>query len=200
MNDLLDLLNSPAGKQIVAGVTQHSNARPEQTEQALDVALPALVTALARNARDPEGARNLHRAVQNDHDGRILDQVRDLAQNPAQGPGAGILNHVLGGRRDQVERAVSKRSGLDAQNTAQLMETLAPVVLGMLGKQQKSRGLDPNGLAGLLGGMKQEAERAEPKQMSLIENLIDSDDDGSIADDIATMGVNLLGNLMKGRR
>ncbi|MFW6040185.1 MAG: DUF937 domain-containing protein [Gemmatimonadota bacterium] len=62
--------------------------------------------------------------------------------------GAGILEHVLGGRRRTVERGIGQASGLDVSQIAKLLPLLAPIVMAALGKLKRKEGLDAGGLAG----------------------------------------------------
>ena len=77
------------------------------------------------------------------------------------------------------------------------MAMAAPLVLGYLGRQRRERNLDATGLADLLGREQQTAQERSPEAVGLLTRLIDTDDDGSIADEMAKMGTSLLGNLFK---
>ncbi|HEY0173912.1 MAG TPA: DUF937 domain-containing protein, partial [Pyrinomonadaceae bacterium] len=44
-------------------------------ERAVVIAIPLILAALARNAAQPEGAKQLHEAVNTDHDGSIFDNL-----------------------------------------------------------------------------------------------------------------------------
>ena len=68
--------------------------------------------------------------------------------------GGAILGHVFGGQQGNVAAALGKSTSLlpeSGQEYLQLLAMLAPIVMGVLGKQHKERG----GLLGsLLGGPK----------------------------------------------
>lgn len=113
---------------------------------AVQAAVPLILAALARNSAQPEGAQALHEAVKSDHDGSILDNLMGYLGAPEAGNGAGILGHVLGGQRPAVEGSVAQVTGLDQGSAGSLMEMLAPVVMGAVGRTQQESGLDPSGL------------------------------------------------------
>lgn len=115
--------------------------------------------------------------------------------------GGGILGHILGSRRSTVEAGVQKASGLDAAQVGQLLMLLAPLVMGALGKLKQKNDLDAGGLRDLLQKDRSQVESrvgAKSKGGSLID-LLDRDDDGSVADDIADIAGKLgAGDLLKG--
>ncbi|MFK7987419.1 MAG: DUF937 domain-containing protein [Sandaracinaceae bacterium] len=113
--------------------------------------------------------------------------------------GAGILGHILGGKQSSVAQGVSKASGLDMGQVTQLLILVAPMIMGALGKAKQSQGLDAGGLADMLGNESQQMGGGPGRGAGgLLGSLLDSDNDGSIADDIASMaGKQLLGSLFK---
>ncbi|NND71286.1 MAG: DUF937 domain-containing protein [Rhodothermales bacterium] len=102
--------------------------------------------------------------------------------------GAGILRHVLGGKRNAVETGVSKASGLDASQAAKLLPLLAPIVMSALGRVKKQQNMSPGDLAGMLRTEKEVVARQAPAGMGGLMGLIDSDNDGQIADDLSKLG------------
>lgn len=186
--------------QIAGGVTQQIagkiGADQSTTSKALSAALPLLVTALARNASNPQGAQSLHQALQQDHDGGILDDVMGFlggSVNSRAANGAGILKHVLGGQQATVQQGIAKASGLDAGSVAQLLQFAAPLVMGALGKATQQQGLDANGLSQFLGGQQQAAQQQAPDMMGMLGSLLDQNNDGNVVDDVFRMAGKLFG-------
>src|SRR6185436_7422564 len=163
----------------------------ESTAQtAVQMAVPLILAALARNAAQPQGAQNLHDAVSQDHDGSILDDLMGHLGNPQAANGAGILGHVLGGQRPAVENNLAQATGLDQSSAGSLLETVAPLVMGALGREQQQQGLDPQGLAQYLGDQKEQAQTANPGLMSGLSTMLDSNQDGSVTDDLGRIAGN----------
>lgn len=192
MSGLLDLLNSPMGKQLISGVAGQTGQPESKTADVLSMAMPLLLGAMKKNVSSPQGAQGLMSALSSKHDGSILDNLGGLfgggVDESVMNDGAGILGHVFGGKQPQVENALSQKSGMDAGSIANILKIAAPVVMGFLGKQKaQSNVSDANGLNGLLGGML----GGQPQQnQSLITTLLDADGDGSILDDVAGMVLN----------
>lgn len=198
---LLELLSQQLDDQAIHNMGRQLGTDPNSTSKAVSAALPMLVGALANNTQSSGGAQALAGALDRDHDGSILDDVAGfLGGSQAEGLGGGILKHVLGGRQQGAATAVGRASGLNSGQAGQLMAMLAPLVMGALAKQRQTGGLDAGGLAGMLAGERRRVEQAQPGAGSLLEQVIDRDGDGNIADDIAEMGAGLLGSLLKGRR
>jgi hypothetical protein len=200
MSSILETLLGQLKGDNVQQISRQIGADERQTETAVQAALPTLLAALSRNASRPDGAEALHRALAKDHDGSMLDDLPAYLRKPEAGPGDGILRHVLGSRRPTVEQGLSKASGMDSNATNKLMAALAPMVMGALGKEQRRGGLDASALAGLLGQQRQEAERRAPKEMGLLEKLLDADKDGDTdMGDFIKHGTGLLGKMFGGR-
>ena len=185
--------------------SQIGGADRQQTAMAASGIISALTGALAKNASNDQGVRSLNDALDRDHDGSVLDNFMDLMQGRNVQPqqsramnGAGIVRHLLGNKQSGAIDMISKMSGLDNNRTGSMMTMLAPMVMGMLGRQKKEQGLDLAGLASLLSGTVTQQRSSNPA-MNMISGFLDQDGDGSIMDDVAGMGMKMLGNFFKGR-
>jgi len=191
MSGLLDLINSPIGKQLISGVAGQTGQPENKTADVLAMAMPLLMGAMKKNTATPGGAQGLMNALSSKHDGGILDNLGGLfgggVDQSVMDDGAGILGHVFGSKQPQVENALSSKSGIDAGSVAQILKIAAPILLGYLGKQSRQQNVNsPDALSGLLGGL-MGGNSAANKQQSLIESFLDSDGDGSVIDDLAGM-------------
>jgi hypothetical protein len=180
-------------KKGISQISKNIGADKSTTTEALTTMLPLLVTALAKNTSQPSGAQALHQALAKDHDGSILGNIATFLENPAVANGAGILVHVLGDQQSVVTQGLAKTTGLDSAQIAQLMQTAAPILMGVLGQQQQQSGLDPSGLTDLLGSHQQQAQQSNPDLMNVLNTMLDTNKDGSALDDILGMAGKLLG-------
>ena len=199
MSGILDLLNSDLGKTIISGVSNQTGQDQNKTGDVLTMALPVLMQAMKRNAATPEGAQGLLGALENKHDGSILDNLGGLfgggVSNDVMDDGGKILGHVLGSKQRNVENALSQKSGMDAGSIAQILKVAAPILMGVLGKQKRQQQVEsPSGIEGLLGGLLK--GNSPQQEQSFLESMLDADGDGSIIDDVA--GMVLEGNKKKG--
>lgn len=138
-------------------------ADPGKTRQAIQQALPMLLGGLERNAATPRGAQSLQQALASDNHASVLDDLSGYLSGARQDratDGAGILQHILGDRQEPAARALSAKSGLGSGSIMQLLVTLAPLVMGMLGKQSGSGGLPD--LGSILGQERSAAQDRAP--------------------------------------
>jgi len=199
MPGILDLLNSDLGKTIISGVSNQTGQDQNKTGSVLTMAMPVLMQAMKRNASTPEGAQGLMGALENKHDGSILDNLGGLfgggVSNDVMNDGGKILGHVLGNKQRNVENALSKKSGMDAGSVAQILKVAAPILMGVLGKEKKQRQVqNSSDIGGLLGGLL--GGNSPQTEQSFLESMLDADGDGSVIDDVA--GMVLGGNKKKG--
>ena len=171
-------------------IAQRLGVSESTANTAVQVAVPLLLTALARNASAPQGAESLHQAINEDHDGSILDNLMGYLGNPQSANGSGILSHVFGGQRPAIENNLAQATGMDQGSAGSLLETLAPVVMGAVGQAQQQKGLDPSGLSNLLNSQEQQAEASAPGVMSMLNSMLDQNKDGSTMDDLQRMAGN----------
>jgi len=167
--------------------------------RAVASALPALLGGLARNAREPQGARALNEALSKDHDGSILDSLGSIfggspwAQQQATRHGESILGHVFGNQRPRVEQQVQQTSGLSGALVRQLLPILAPIVLGYIGKRMRGEGANDARLTESL-----QHERAQVQQndsmFGQVLDMLDTDE----ADQSNGGLMDVAGDLLKG--
>ena len=189
MSGILDLLNSDVGKSLVQGMSGQTGQSKSKTSNLLTMALPMLMQAMKRNANSNEGASGIMGALKK-HDGSILDNVGDLFSgnnaDTVSKDGGKILGHVLGNRQENIQNALSQKSGIDAGSVSQILKMASPIVMGVLGKQQRQNKVDsPGGIEGLLGGFL--GNNAVDKDQNFLESILDADGDGSVIDDISGM-------------
>jgi hypothetical protein len=201
-NQMLDLLQQHLGDDnfIDKLSEQIGGADRDQTRAAAHGIVTALSGAAAQTASTPAGASSLLNMLDTDHNGSIFDNLIGAVTGGGQQGGSlaqsgvGIVESLLGGNQNGVVSMISKMAGMDSGKTGNLLNILAPVVLGALGKAKSTGGLDLNGITSLLQGNQQQAQSNPALQM--ITGFLDNNHDGNIADDLINdLGSNLLGGL-----
>jgi hypothetical protein len=192
MNPIVSMVLSQVTAPVVRQISEKLGISPNIAQAVVTMAAPMLVSALSRNAADPQGAEALAGAVDKDHDGSILNDLMGLVSNPAAGNGMGILGHILGAKQAPAQQVIGAQTGADAGTVGNIMEMLAPVVMGVLGQQKQQQGLDAGGLAGLLGGTQAQSD----DMLGGLAGMLDMNNDGNSMDDI----MKLVGGFMGGQK
>ncbi|MEZ5344602.1 MAG: DUF937 domain-containing protein [Pyrinomonadaceae bacterium] len=198
MFSLEDLLGQQGGSEALGQISNMLGADRNVTDSAIQMALPVILNGLANNASSAQGAQSLNNALEQDHDGSILDMLGGFlgggTAQTRQTDGGGILGHILGTKQGQVANEISNKSGLDIGQVAKLLITLAPIVMGFLGKQKQQNNLDAGGISDLLTGQQQQMQSTGNPMMDLASRMLDRDGDGSALDDLASMAAGYFTN------
>lgn len=187
MNFITQMITQQIAGFAARAIAQRLGISEATAQRAVQIAIPLILAALARNAARPEGAQELHEAVANDHDGSIFDNLSGYLGNPQAANGAGILGHVFGEQQGAVQNTLAQASGLDQNAAGNILEVVAPLVMGAVGQTQRQNDLDPGGLSDFLGAQQQETEAAAPGLGGALNSMLDSNNDGSVTDDLGRM-------------
>jgi hypothetical protein len=185
MNAITQMVTQQLAGPAISKVAQRMGVSEATANSAVQLAVPLIVAALARNASQPAAAQDLHQAINNDHDGSIFDNLSGFLGDPASANGAGILGHIFGGQQPVIANNLAQATGVDQGTAGGMMEMLAPLVMGAIGKTQKQEGLDASGLSELLNNQQQQAQAAAPGMMGTLNSMLDQNKDGSALDDLS---------------
>jgi len=129
--------------------------KPDVAFDGVATALPALVSGLNENAKDPGGAASLLEALQG-KDTSLVTGAIDLGDVDVK-DGKKIVKHIYGKSSSKVAAKLGDASGTGTNKMKKLLPILAPLVLALVAKKltgkkttKKSSG---NVLGDLLGGM-----------------------------------------------
>jgi len=197
MDSLLQTLLGQLSGDSLGAITDQLGIDEGTAQKAVGLALPLLIGSLNRNSSSADGAQALTKAVARDHDGSILsDLASNLMQPKVQEDGLAILGHVLGAKKENVGNSLGKASGLDSAQVIQLLSMLAPVVLGAIGKAQRQKNLDAQGVASLLTQEREQASSTLPG----IAQLLDMDGDGDVTEEMINLGGSLLSSFLSKKK
>lgn len=191
--DILSILNSLQDKQAVSQLTKSVGADSNQVKKAVELGLPMLMQAMGNNAKTPQGAASLAKAL-DQHKDDSLDDVMGFLKGVDINDGKKILGHVFNQKTQTVQKNLAAQTGMSSNQVENLLAQLAPIVLGALGKEKSQKGVDANGLTsmipmltGLLGS------GSNNDILGMASKLLDADGDGDIMDDVS----NLIGGFFK---
>ena len=192
MNAITQIITQQLSGTAARTIAQRFGITETTANTAVQIGIPLILAAMARNASQPREAESLHQAVAQDHDGSIFDNLMGYLQNPQTANGAGILGHVFGSQQPVIERNLAQATGMDRTSAAGVLETLAPLVMGSVEKAQHENGLDSAGLSNLLNSEQQTAQANAPDARSMLNSMLDQNKDGSSLDDLQRMAANFL--------
>lgn len=176
--DLINLLLSQGGGQAVRQIADYFSMDESQSMSAISSLLPALGNGLARNANSQEGLASLLGALSGGQHQRYLKDPSILNREDSIAEGNGILGHILGSKdvSRQVAQTASEKTGIGADILKKMLPMVATMAMGALSRQNAAAPASPSpggGLSGLLG------------------QFLDSNKDGSVADDVLGMASRL---------
>jgi hypothetical protein len=150
-------------------------------QKAVMAVVPAILSGILGKSAQPGGAQILSDLLGKQDTG-LLGRLGDIIGGPQQktvvDQGTSALGSLLGNSAmGSLAGAIGKYAGLGDGPSKSLIGMLAPVILGQLGQQQKSAGLDASGLAKMLMGQKENIASAMPADFAKLlggSGLLDS--------------------------
>lgn len=193
MSGLMDMITQQMGSSMMQQMAQKIGGDSDGVKRAAATAVPMILAALKRNASSQQGAESLSKALNKHADGGILGNLGSLLGGSSMQDGSKILGHVFGNKQSNMAQQLGKATGIGGQGAGDLMSMLAPMVMGALGKAKQSGNLSVGGLQDMLAQEQQSIQKRQPKQLGMIESMLDSDGDGDVdMGDILKKGSGLL--------
>jgi hypothetical protein len=174
--DLLQTVLNAGDGAAVAELGRNFGLDQGQTAAAVGQLLPALAAGLSRNTAQPGGLEGLLGALAGGRHERYLDDPASMLDASTVQEGNGILGHVLGSKdvSRQVAAHASARTGIGADVLKQMLPMVAAMAMGALSRQTAGS---------RMGG----PAAAQPGVLGMLAPLLDSNKDGSVADDVMGM-------------
>ena len=137
------------------------------TQRAAGGAVPALLAGLSDLTATPAGTSQLSRLLSQQQGGSPADLLRNVGPQGLSETGANMLSGLFGGRTmDTLAQVLGKFAGIGDSGGKSLLSILGPIVMGALGLQQRTAGLDANGLASMLRSQKDQITAAIPSGLA----------------------------------
>lgn len=173
--NLLETILGAGNGGAVQQLARNFNLDEGQAKGAIGALLPALSNGIKKNATTPDGLQGLIGALKGGNHQRYLDNPEGLSAPESIADGNGILGHLLGSKEvsRQVAAQAAAKTGVDTSVLKQMLPMVAAMAMGSMEKTT-NQGQD---LAASLGAGGAAAG-------GLLGKLLDSDGDGSVADDL----------------
>ena len=161
---LIDLITGNTGNKVAEDAENKFGISKGQMIGLAAVAVPLIIMYLKNKSEDADEAESLNKALDKDHNGSILNNPSEAMEKESEGNS--ILDHIFGAKKSTVESSLASQTGISMSTIGPLLATLAPLVMGYIGKQKQDSGVSSGGgLSDLLGGILGKASndaKAEP--------------------------------------
>lgn len=179
---LLDTILKSQGGAIAGQLAKQFGLDANQASSVLGQLVPALSAGVKRNTNQASGLDGLIGALSKGNHQRYLEEPTRISDQATVADGNKILGHLFGSKEvsREVANHASQQTGVGSDILKKMLPVVATMVMGGLSKQSNSGG---GALAGLLGG----GSNQQSGGQSLLTSFLDSDGDGSVADDLLGM-------------
>ncbi|MDH5826619.1 DUF937 domain-containing protein [Sphingobacterium faecium] len=212
---MTDLITGGLGDKMAAGLSKKLGIDSTKATWILAIAVPLIAGAIKYNQSkgDSNQAKGFADALDTKHDGAILDHVDEVIEQGPTDDGNKIVQHIFGSKTEYVAEGLAQKSGFSSAQITGVLATIAPIVMGYLGKEKSNEAQNGNnnplgdilggflggnnassgGLGGMLGnifGGDKKVENENPTSGGLtdkISDFFDKNKDGSAIDDIIGM-------------
>ena len=168
--DLVSNITQVLSTSLVSRIASSLGLDKTLTEKALQAGVPGLLAAFTSLVSRPNGAQALNGAIARQQP-TLLSSLGSMLGGSTQSSiiesGTNTLTSLLGSANTSaLTNAVGQYAGIGNAGSKSLMGLLGPVVMGVLGQQQRASGLDATGLASLLNSQKDKIASALPAGFS----------------------------------
>lgn len=173
--DLLQSVLNARGGGAVEQLARQFGLGKTETVSAVEHLLPALASGLARNATQQGGLDGLMAALSAGRHTQYVEDPSILGSAATIKDGNGILGHILGSKdvSRQVAAQASAQTGIGTDVLKKMLPLVATLAMGALSKQAST-------------GVRTGAP-AQAGLLNMLTPLLDSNRDGSVADDVMGM-------------
>jgi hypothetical protein len=162
--NLVDMIKGELPGEFLNSASLLLGENREMTRLGINAAIPGILGGFASAASTSDGATRLASAVDDADEGTLsgagsmFGRITDRGSEPVRsilGPG-GLV---------ELTGSVCRTSGLSGKSVTTLLGLLAPIILGVLKRVKRSRGLDSAGFASFLSNQREDIVSALPERM-----------------------------------
>ena len=172
--NILETVLQAAGGGAVNTIAKNFGLNGSQASQVIGQLIPALSRGMQKNTQSADGLDALIGALRAGKHNSYIDNPGDLLKNNNIDDGNKILGHLFGDK--QVSREVASRAanntGVDSSIIKKMLPMIASLAMGAMSKKSAQAGINSPQSSGV---------------SDLLSGFLDSDGDGSIADDLLGM-------------
>lgn len=167
-SNLLDSARSLLTPDVISKISSLIGETPGKTQQALGVAIPSVAGVMCNEASTPSGAARVHDLITNTQlPSEIVSNAGGLLAGGAatqnlMKTGSGLISSLLGDRAGAVANLIASSAGIQLSAASTLLNLVAPLLFGVIGRHMTSAGIGASGLSGLMAGHRDSILAAVP--------------------------------------
>jgi hypothetical protein len=166
---------------VISKIGKSVGVEPNKVEQIVRLGMPTILQALGRNASTSNGKLELSAALDQHQDDKI-GNIEGFLENVDSKDGLKILSHAFQDKNGLVQNNLAKKVGLEGIQVSGILALLAPLLMGILSQEKKKQNVDTANIPALINSML--SPDGEHNAMDMFSNLLDSDKDGDVMDDL----------------
>lgn len=154
--NLIDMFQNTVGELLVKQSASILGESAESTSSAIKAIVPSLLGSVIQKSSSDQGLASLMSFMsENNIDGSILSNATGMLGGGIETEklmysGAGILRYLLDDKLSPVVDSIAGGSGLKTSSATSLLKLSAPLLMGIIGRHVKEKGLDQQGLKNIL--------------------------------------------------
>jgi hypothetical protein len=181
--NLVSLVSQFLTPELIGRIASALGLDQSVAQKAIGASVPAVLAGLAGLVSQPGGAQRLSNALARqpaDVVGNLTKALGGTGQQAFENTGSSLLSGLLGsGQTNELTSAIGRFAGIGGEASKSLTGMLAPLVLGALGQQQRSTGMDASGLAAMFASQKDQIASAIPSGLAdRLSNAVNTIDGG----------------------
>ena len=150
--DISALLSTILSNESVAGVAAQAGVKEKDVKNVLGSALPMLLNGANVQSTDEATAEGFANALAQ-HAQSDTTNISAFLQNVDMKDGAKIISHLLGSAEQNQTSDVAKVAGLSPAATGNVLASVAPLLMSLLGQQTASDANSGAGVSSLMGSL-----------------------------------------------
>lgn len=178
--NLFDLVMGDENNAAVRQVANQFGLDEQQARGAIGQLLPSLQRGMQRNTSGEKGLDELLAAIEKGSHQRYVDEPDILGRPETSQDGNSILGHIFGNKdvSRNVANNAAKETGLSSGLLKKMLPVVASIAMGTMSKK-------------VFGGSRGRSSQSQESR-GLVASLLDSDNDGSMIDDILGMAFKMM--------
>jgi len=172
--NILDLILADDNKGALSEMSRNFDLSESETRTAVEELIPALRRGMQNNTSSAPGMDDLLDALKTGEHAKYMDEPSSLGKTSTIKDGNDILGHIFGSKEvsREVATRASKKSGISSTLLKKMLPIIATLAMSALSKK-------------VIGGRSGAVNRNQSG--GLLTSLLDSDNDGSVWDDVLGM-------------